>query len=150
MAGTYSKLLYHIVFSTKGRAAWLKPAIAPRIHEYLGGIVRAQRGVAHQIGGAPDHVHCLIGWRPDESLSALVRNLKACSSGWIHETFPDCAGFRWQEGYSVFTVSESQFEAVDWYIRTQEEHHRRHSLEEELRALLRLHRIEFDERYLLG
>jgi hypothetical protein len=45
MPGTYSKLLYHIVFSTRQRAGWLKPAIAPRIFEYLGGIVRSEGGV---------------------------------------------------------------------------------------------------------
>ena len=149
MPGTYSKLLYHIVFSTKRRAAWLKPAVAPRVHEYLGGIVRGERGVAHQINGMPDHVHLLIGWRTDESISVLLRNVKAHSSRWIHETFSDCPDFRWQEGYSVFTVSESQFDVVNQYIRNQEEHHREHSFEEELRALLRLHRVEYAERFLL-
>lgn len=149
MPGTHSKLLYHIVFSTKQRVVWLKPAIAPRVHEYLGGIIRGERGVAHQINGTPDHVHLLIGWRADEALSSLLRNLKANSSRWIHETFRDCAGFHWQEGYSAFTVSESQFDAVDQYIRNQEEHHRGRSFEDELRSLLRVHRVDYDERYLL-
>jgi len=150
MPGTYSKLLYHIVFSTKNRAAWLKSAVAPRIHEYLGGIVRGERGIAHRIGGMPDHVHLLIGWRADESLSVLLRNLKAHSSRWMRETLPDHSTFHWQEGYSVFTVSESQFDGVDRYILNQEEHHRGRSFKEELRALLRAHRVEFDDRYLLG
>jgi len=149
MPGTYSKLLYHTVFSTKQRAAWLKPALASRIYEYLGGIVRGEGGVAHQINGMPDHVHLLIGWRTDESISVLMRNLKAHSSRWIHETFPGCTGFRWQEGYSVFTVSRSQFEAVDAYIGNQEQHHYGRSFDEELRELLRVHDIAYDERYLL-
>jgi len=149
MPGTYSKLLDHLVFSTKGRVAWLKPAIAPRVYEYLGGIVRGEGGVPHRINGMPDHVHLLIGWRTDESLSVLLRNLKAHSSRWIHDSFADCSGFRWQEGYSVFTVSQSQFDAVDGYIRGQEGHHKRRSFDDELRELLRIHRIEYDERYLL-
>jgi len=149
MPGTYSKILYHLVFSTKGRTAWLKPDIAPRVHEYLGGIVRGEGGVPFQINGMPDHVHLLIGWRTDESISVLMRNLKAHSSRWIHQMFPDFAGFRWQEGYSAFTVSQSQFDAVDSYIRNQQRHHHGRPFEDELRELLRVHRIEFDERYLL-
>ncbi|MEK6798929.1 MAG: IS200/IS605 family transposase [Planctomycetota bacterium] len=147
MPGTYSKLLYHIVFSTKQRGAWLKPDIAPRIHEYLGGIVRGEGGAAHLINGMPDHVHLLISWRTDESIATLMRNLKAHSSRWVHQTFPDMVGFRWQEGYSVFTVSESQFDPVQRYIQNQEDHHRGRPFEEEMRSLLRAHRIEFDERY---
>ena len=149
MPGTYSKFLFHIVFATKQRVGWIKPVIASRVHEYLGGIVRSEGGVPHRINGMADHVHLLISWRTDESLATLMRNLKAHSSRWIHQTFPDMAGFHWQEGYSVFTVSESQFHTVDHYVRTQEEHHRGRSFEEELRALLRAHRLEFDERYLL-
>jgi REP element-mobilizing transposase RayT len=148
MPGTYSRLLYHIVFSTRKRAAWLKPAIAPRIYEYLGGIVRGEGGVPHRINGMPDHVHMLISWRKDESIAALMRKLKAHSSRWIHQTFPDMTPFRWHEGYSVFTVSESQFASVSRYIGNQEKHHRGRPFEEELRSLLRKHRVEFDERYL--
>lgn len=150
MPGTFTNLLYHIVFSTKQRAAWLKPEIAPRVHEYLGGIVRGERGIPHRINGMPDHVHLLIGWRTDETVSTLLRNVKAHSSRWIHETFPDCRDFRWQEGYSAFTVSRSQFDAVDRYIQNQTEHHRKRTFDDELRELLRAHHIEFDERFLLG
>lgn len=149
MPGAYSKLLFHIVFSTKSRAAWLQPAIAPRVHEYLGGIIRGERGIPFQINGMPDHVHLLIGWRTDEAVSVLMRNLKAHSSRWIHETFPDCATFRWQEGYSAFTVSQSQFETVDRYVRNQQQHHAERGFQDELRELLLLHRVEFDERYLV-
>lgn len=97
----------------------------------------------------PDHVYLLIGWRTDASISVPMQNLKAHSSRWIHQTFPDLAGFRWQEGYSVFTVSQSQFDAVDRYILNQEQHHLCRPFDEKLRERLRVHRVEFDERYLV-
>lgn len=150
MPGAYSRLLYHIVFSTRHRAAWLKPEIAPRVHEYLAGIIRGERGIPLRINGMPDHIHLLISWRTDESIAALVRNLKAHSSRWMRETLPGFQTFHWPQGYSVFTVSESQRQAVDQYIRDQEAHHRGRSWEEEQRALLRAHAVQFEEPYLLG
>lgn len=55
--------------------------------------------------------------------------------------------FAWQEGYSVFTVSKSQEDAVKTYIAGQEEHHSKEDFKSELLRLLRVHEIEFDERY---
>ena len=43
MAGTYSQLLLHVVFSTKGRAPWIAADVAARLYPYMGGIVRARR-----------------------------------------------------------------------------------------------------------
>ncbi|MBI3860405.1 MAG: transposase, partial [Planctomycetia bacterium] len=47
----------------------------------------------------------------------------------------------------AFSVSQSNVDAVIAYIANQEEHHRRMTFQEEFRALLRRHEIEFDERY---
>ncbi len=46
-------------------------------------------------------------------------------------------------------IQDSQVPAIRRYIRTQEEHHARLSFKDELIALLRKNKIEFDERYLL-
>ena len=50
--------------------------------------------------------------------------------------------------YGAFTVSQSQVERVREYIRNQEVHHSRISFEEEFKALLESHGIEFEEKYL--
>ena len=47
MPGTYSRLLYHVVFSTKRRANLIADSLKPRLYEYLGGIIRGERGVTH-------------------------------------------------------------------------------------------------------
>jgi putative transposase len=44
-------------------------------------------------------------------------------------------------------VSPSNLETVKEYIARQEEHHRKMSFQDELRALLRKHKVEWDERY---
>ncbi len=140
--------MLHVVFSTKGRAPWITSDIAERLYPYMGGIVRAEKGVLYDFGGIEDHVHMFLRWRPDGAVSDLMRTVKARSSKWIHETFPTLSAFAWQEGYSVFSVSKSQEEAVKTYIARQAEHHKTEGFKSELLRILRAHRVEFDERYL--
>ena len=147
MAGSYSQILLHIVFSTKRRQSWITRDVAERLYSYLGGIVRAERGVLYAIGGVEDHIHCYLRWRPDASVSDLMRTLKARSSKWVHDTFDALGAFAWQEGYSVFSVSKSQEQAVKGYIAGQAEHHHKEGFKSELLRLLRAHGVEFDEQY---
>lgn len=76
-----------------------------------------------------------------------MRELKSGSSLWVHQNFPRLAGFGWQAGYSVFSVSKSHEAAVKAYISGQEEHHRKEDFKAELLRMLKLNQIEFDERY---
>jgi putative transposase len=147
MPGTYSQILLHVVFSTKYRKPWITAEVRERLYSYMGGIVRAQKGVLYDIGGIEDHVHMYMRWRTDGAVSDLMRTVKARSSSWVHENFPRLNAFAWQEGYSVFSVSKSQEPAVKKYIARQEEHHKKEGFKEELLRLLGAHEIEFDERY---
>ena len=149
MPGTYSQILLHVVFSTKQRSSYITPEIQGRLYDYLGGIIRAEKGTVYAIGGMPDHLHILLRWRTDGAISDLMRTLKARSSRWVHETFPNSGGFAWQEGYAVFSVSKSAEANVKAYIENQAEHHRKRDFAEELLALLHAHGIEYDERFVL-
>ena len=73
--------------------------------------------------------------------------LKRVSNLWLQEQGPDYADFQWQGGYADFSVSQSNLEEVKDYIAGQEEHHRKLSFQDELRALLRRHELEWNERY---
>ena len=95
-----------------------------------------------------DHLHVLAKLRPDESLSNVLRDLKANSSGWMHKVFPEIKDFSWQNGYGAFTVSASQIEKVSQYIANQEKHHQKDSFREEFIKLLKANEIEFDEKFL--
>ncbi len=150
MANTYTSLNYHIVFSTKGREPWLDTTIRERLWPYLGGIARDNGMKALEIGGVADHVHLLVSIPASLALSKAVQVLKGGSSHWVKDTFPNIAGFSWQDGYGAFTVSQSQLDVVRHYIRNQEEHHRTKTFEEEYRAFLTRNHVDFDDRYLLG
>jgi putative transposase len=148
MPQSYTCLHYHLVFSTKDRAPQITADIRPRLWEYMGGTVRGLRGIPIQIGGVEDHVHLLVTLRQDVALADFLRQLKAASSRWIHDTFPHAGAFAWQSGYGAFTVSHSAVDAVKAYILKQEEHHKTQSFQEEFLAMLIKHGIAFDEKYL--
>jgi len=149
MAHTFTKLLYHAVFSTKGRSPTIDAELKPRLHAYLGGIVGELGGKAILVGGTADHVHLLASLSAKTAPADVLRIVKTNSSRWVHEEWRRRGGFAWQTGYAAFTVSQSAADAVKRYIAGQEEHHRRMSFDEELLALLNRHGIDYDERYLL-
>ena len=148
MPQSFVSLHFHIVFSTKNRKPFITDDLQARLHEYLGGIVRADAGRLLAAGGMPDHIHLLISLSKQIALADAVRTIKSNSSKWIHETFPTQVDFAWQAGYGAFAVSFSNLDAVKRYIANQAEHHRKRTFREEFVALLERHEIEFDERYL--
>tara|TARA_R100000687_G_scaffold22522_1_gene18710 strand:- start:212 stop:664 length:453 start_codon:yes stop_codon:yes gene_type:complete len=145
LAGTYSQVLLHIVFSTKHREPLITDAIRERLYGYIGGIVRAEQGALHAIGGVEDHVHLLVRWRADAPISDLMRTLKSRSTKWVKSEFG--IEFAWQEGYAAFSVSKSQEDVVRGYIAKQAEHHRVVGFREELIKLLDAHGVEYDARW---
>ena len=145
MANTYTNLHYHVIFSTKHREPHLKDQRI-RMHEYLGGCIRTLGGTALKIGGVSDHVHALLRLKPTHCVADVLRDIKRASSEWLRESNPS---FHWQDGYSAFTVSASQIDRVCRYIENQEHHHRKIAFADELRTLLNVNGIAFDERFLL-
>src|SRR5438094_6708477 len=139
---------FHCVSSTKERQPTIPPALRDRLWPFLGGIARQNGMKAIEIGGLPDHVHILVSLPPTLSIAKAMQLIKVGSSKWVHETFPEHRLFGWQEEYGAFSVSVSQLDKIIEYIKNQPRHHRRMTFQEEFLALLRKHRIEYDERYL--
>ena len=145
---SYVSSYFHCVFSTKERRPIITPELRERLWPFLGGIARQNNMKAIEIGGVEDHVHILISLPSTLPISKALQLIKGGSSKWVHETFPERRLFGWQQKYGAFSVSVSQLETITDYIQRQEEHHRKISFQDEFLALLKKHRIEFDERYL--
>src|SRR5437868_6814778 len=149
MPQSFACLHHHLVFSTKNRDPLMTREVQPRLFDYVGGILRSERCALVAAGGMPDHVHLLVSLDRRLSISEAIRIIKASSSRWEHETFPDSlSGFAWQAGYGAFAVSYSHLDRVKAYLSRQAEHHRRITFQEEFIAFLQRHGIEYDERYL--
>lgn len=102
----------------------------------------------HQINGFTDHLHILTSLHPSIALADFVKDIKLACTQWIRKEnlFPDFIG--WQEGYGAFTDSLQEKPRLVEYIRTQKEHHRRTTFQEEYMALLRKAGVSFDEAHL--
>jgi REP element-mobilizing transposase RayT len=149
MPQSYTCLHYHLVFSIKNRVPAITSEMEPRLWEYLAGTIRGLGGTPLQIGGIEDHVHLLVTLRQEPSLLDVLRDLKAGSSGWVHDTFPSVRDFWWQAGSGAFTVSHSNIGVVKAYIANQREHHKKMPFQDELRGLLEKHGVAFNEEHLL-
>ena len=95
-----------------------------------------------------DHIHLYVSLSSTTTLAEIVNAIKANSSRWVHETFPEKKAFAWQKGYGAFSVSKSIEPRLIEYIKNQQEHHRRRSFKEEFVELLERHSIEYDKQYL--
>jgi putative transposase len=147
MPQSLSKVIVHIVFSTKNREPWLDSTIRPRMHAYLATICRDLGGEAFRVGGVADHVHIVTTLARTLSQADMIEAIKKSSSKWIKTLGARYRGFFWQRGYGAFSVSPSQLDALLQYVETQEAHHRIRTFQQEYRELLRRHGVEFDERY---
>jgi REP element-mobilizing transposase RayT len=131
----------HIVFSTKDRVPLIEQEIEQKIYKYIAGIARNLGIPILKIGGMSDHIHILLMLPPIISLSRAMHKIKGSSSRWINKQFFDDARFKWQGGYSAFSVSISNLEKVKQYIEHQKVHHQYYSYEEVYRGFLRRHNI---------
>ena len=147
MPQSLAKNLIHLVFSTKHRQPWLPDEVREPLFAYQAGIFRQWESPALIIDGVEDHVHALFLLSKNHALKKIVEEVKKGSSKWMKTDGTKNGDFHWQNGYGAFSVSESNVADVRRYIENQREHHRKMTFQDEFRALLTRHRVEFDERY---
>ena len=147
MAHTFSRNHIHPVFSTKDRRNIIAKESQPQLWAYLAGICKNYEMIALAIGGRKTTFRILFHLPPRLALVKAVALLKSNSSKWVGELGHK---FSWQEGYGAFSVSSSNIDQVKRYIQNQEAHHRKTSFEDEFRALLRKHGVEYDPQFVHG
>lgn len=148
MANTYSQLYIQIVFAVKGRQNLISKNNKDEIYKYITGIITNHKQKLIAINGMPDHIHILVGIKPDISVSDLVRDIKSNSSKFINEQKWINGKFEWQTGFGAFSYGHSQLANVIKYIENQEEHHKTKTFGEEYIAFLKLFNIDFKNEYL--
>lgn len=150
MANTYSQLYVQIVFAVKGRQNLISKKWKDEIYKYITGIITNQKQKLIVINGMPDHIHILVGIKPNISLSDLVRDIKSNSSKFINEKNWINGKFEWQTGFGAFSYSHSQLTNVIKYIENQEQHHKSKTFKEEYIAFLKLFDIDFKDEYIFA
>jgi REP element-mobilizing transposase RayT len=145
---TYTQIIYQIVFGTKKRQKVLDLKRIDKLYAYIVGILREKNCFVYRIGGTEDHIHIVCHLHPMVSLASLIKDIKLASNKFIYKTglFP---GFtNWAPGYGAFTYHINAKERLIAYVKNQQEHHRKRSSTEELKALLEEHGVKYDDKYL--
>ena len=147
MANTYTQIYLHVVFAVEGRQSLIPPANNDELHKFITGIVTKRQHKLIAINNMPDHLHLLVGLRPDVALSDLIRDVKAGSAKFINEKHWVKGRFGWQEGFGAFSYSRSQLPTVIRYIERQPQHHAQKSFQDEYLELLKKFGVDYDSRY---
>ena len=148
MANTYTQIYLHVVFAVKGRDNLISKNWKDELYKYITGIVTNEGQKLIAINGMPDHIHILIGLKPDKSLSDLVRDIKANSSRFINDKKWINGKFEWQAGFGAFSYSHSQLTNVINYIQNQEEHHKKKIFKEEYIEFLTAFNVDYKNEYI--
>lgn len=145
MSQSLANILIHVIWSTKERRPLISDGLRAGLHGYLAGILKNLESPALIINSVADHVHVLCQLSKNLAACKLVEEIKKGSSKWMKENgIPE---FALQSGYGVFSVSQSNVDAVREYIQGQPEHHKKRDFKDEFREFCKKYNVALDERY---
>lgn len=147
---TYSQIHIQLIFAVKFRDALIQNDWKVELYKYMTGIIQNNNHKLLSINGMPDHIHILIGLRPNQALSELVNQIKSNSSKWINDKRFLPVRFEWQKGYGAFSYGKSQIPVVINYINNQEIHHQKKSFKQEYLDFLNKFEIEYNQEYVFN
>jgi len=148
MANTYHQVYLQTVFAVKYRNAVLDPKWRHNLFAVPGNLINETNCKTLIVGGVEDHVHCFLGLKPSVSISELMKTVKSKSSKYINDNKLTLDRFEWQEGYGVFSYSQSHIDVVYKYILNQENHHQSKTFRDEYIELLQAFNIDYDQQYI--
>ena len=145
MPQSLANILIHAVWSTKERRPLISDDVRVGLHGYMAGILKNIESPALVINSVADHVHIFCQLSKNLAACKLVEEAKKSSSKWMKEQ--GVLDFAWQNGYGVFSVSQSNVDRVRKYIEDQVEHHKKRDFKAEFREFCERYNVAMDERY---
>jgi putative transposase len=148
MPNTYSQIYLHIIFAVQFRQHLIPQKHKEELHKYFTGLISNRGSKMLAINCMPDHAHLFIGYKPTIPLPTLVKEIKVASNQFINRRRWVTGRFKWQEGYGVFSFSQSQIITVINYINQQEQHHKKRSFKDEYLSFLNKFGVDYKNEYL--
>jgi REP element-mobilizing transposase RayT len=148
MANTFSQIYLQFVFAVKDRQSLISKNNKEELHKYITSLTQSRGAKLLAINCMPDHIHVFVGFKPTILISDFVKEIKVQSNEFINNKNWIKGRFQWQEGYGVFSYSQSHIESVIKYVQNQETHHQKKTFKQEYMALLEKFEVQFEERYL--
>ena len=146
MANTFSQIYLQFVFAVKGRQSLLPREHKEELHKYITGLVQNRKAKMLAVHCMPDHAHIFDGFKPSYLISDFVKEIKVESNEFIRGKRWIKGAFSWQEGYGVFSYSQSHIDNVVKYVMNQEAHHYKQTFRQEYYAFLKKFEVPFEEK----
>ncbi|TFF38748.1 IS200/IS605 family transposase [Mucilaginibacter psychrotolerans] len=146
MANTFSQIYLQFVFAVQNRQSLIAKQHKEELHKYITALVQHRKAKMLAVNCMPDHIHLFVGFKPTILIYDFVKEIKVenefiNSKDWVR------GKFSWQEGYGVFSYSQSHVDNVVNYVLNQEAHHQKKTFKQEYLGLLKKFELEYDERY---
>ncbi|WP_420809927.1 IS200/IS605 family transposase [Gloeothece citriformis] len=120
------KLNAHVVFVVKYRRKAINKSILTRLEEIFRDTLQKWECELVQFNGEEDHVHLLIDYKPDITVSKLIANLKTVSSRLIRKENPELSAkyfykkpYFWTGAYFVASCGGVSVEQLKKYVENQ-------------------------------
>ncbi|MEP7254395.1 MAG: IS200/IS605 family transposase [Ferruginibacter sp.] len=128
----FVKVYIHFVWSTKNRVPFLDSLeLRQKVWKHIRSNAKQKGIFVDYVNGYADHCHCLVSLGIDQTIQKIMQLIKGESSFWINKEGLTKQKFEWQDEYFAVSVSESVVEKVREYIKTQEEHHKTKTFQQE-------------------
>ena len=148
MPNTYTQMHIQFVFAIKFRKECIQDLWKNELQQYITGMIQNKTHKMLQINTMPDHLHMLLGFRPNENMSQLIQLVKSERTKFINDNRFTRQKFAWQDGFGAFSYSKSHVPNVIKYIQNQEQHHKKQTFLEEYVSFLKAFEIEYDDHYI--
>lgn len=80
MSHSFSKILLHVVFSTKKWAYLIPESRLYQLHSYIAQSVNGSKGKTYKVGGISNHVHIAMSLPKSVSIGQIMERVKTSSS----------------------------------------------------------------------
>jgi putative transposase len=133
----YSKVMIHLIWSTKNREPYITRDLKPLLLAHIKENSIKKNIFIDTINCTSDHIHLLISLGIEQSFSKVVMLLKGESSFWVNQQKLSTNKFEWQDEYIAVSISRSHIDMIRDYIKNQEEHHNKHSFNQEYETFMK-------------
>src|SRR5436309_15978441 len=96
MPQSLSKVILHIIFSTKNRELRFDSDVRPRMHAYLATVCRDLGAEFVHLGGVADHVHIVTTLPTSASQAEFIQRIEQTSSQGSKRFNPRYRALAWQ------------------------------------------------------
>jgi putative transposase len=139
---SYLRIWVHCVWSTYKRIPYLKDDIRDDVIQHIRNNAKLKGIYIDHINGHFEHLHALISLGGSQTVSEIMHKIKGESSFWINKNKLTRLKFGWQDDFYGVSIGMSQIDNLRIYIRNQEQHHKKGTLQEELDLLIKEYKLK--------